>query len=121
MKEQLGCQAAAAATAAWLGCPRGRQDPGTLPGVVHIWLDTPCSRGCPQLAASRDGGSDLGHPDRAPRGLWPECQAGTSPRGFTPALDWAEVGSQRWELSHTALDGDSTRERRERSISAVEK
>lgn len=92
MKEQLGCQTAAAATAAWLGCSTGRQDPGTLPEAVHIWLDTPCSCGCPQLAPSSwDGGSELGLPEHAPSGLWPNYQAGTSPRGFVPALGQADV------------------------------
>lgn len=87
MKEQLGCQTAAAATAAWLGCSTGRQDPGTLPEAVHIWLDTPCSCGCPQLAPSSwDGGSELGLPEHAPSGLWPTTN-------LEPAR---EASSQLW-------------------------
>lgn len=62
MKEQLGCQTAAAAAAARPGCNSGAGND---------------SRGCAHLAehpellrvssSSRDGGSELGLPERAPR------------------------------------------------------
>lgn len=94
MKEQLGCQPAAAA---WLGCSTGGQDPGTLPEAAHIWPDAPLSRGSAQL----------GWTGRAAALNGLQAASGRATELEQPQSK-AEAGSQHRERSHRALDGDSS-------------